>query len=58
LGKPEGKTLLGRSRCRREDNIKNTIRKEGLDADGRIILKTPLGRSRCSRADNIKRKEK
>jgi hypothetical protein len=32
VGKPEGKKPLGRSRCRREDNIRMDLR--GLDSSG------------------------
>ena len=36
-GKPEGKRLIGRSRCRREDNIKMDLQEvggPGLDRAG------------------------
>jgi hypothetical protein len=38
VGKPEGKKLLGRPRCRWEDNIKMTLREIGWGGMGWIDL--------------------
>ena len=41
MGKPEGKRLLGRTRCRWEDNIKMNLREVGCDAGDWIDQQSP-----------------
>jgi hypothetical protein len=43
VGKPEGKRLLGRPRCRREDNIKMDLRKIGFGGVDWICLAQDRG---------------